>query len=74
MNATIMDKTMNSMMATTMINTVRENLETTAEEIRTVNRGLKARAAAAVRFIFSGNDDKPFGLDLSPAMQARLYL
>ena len=74
MNAATMDTTMNSMTTTTIISNVHENLETAVEEIRTVNRGLKARAAAAIKFIFSRNDEKPFGLNLSPAMQARLYL
>ena len=57
-----------------MMNDVRENLATTAEEVRVFNHGFLAKAAAVVRFIFNSEEEKPFELDLSPAMKARLYL
>ncbi len=61
-------------METVIINNVQESLENTAEEIRTAKHGLKAKAAAAAKFLFAGNDEKAFDLDISPAMEARMFL
>ena len=54
---------------------VRGTLERTTEEVRRAEQGIKAKVAAAVKFLFCAeNTEKPYGLDLSPAMKARLAL
>lgn len=59
-------------MNTVMMNNVQTVLKDTAEEIKATKRGLKAKAAAAVKFLFEGKNESPF--DLSPAMEARMFL
>ena len=50
---------------------VRGTLERTTEEVRNAKRGI----AAVVKFLFCAeNTEKPYGLDLSPAMKAKMYL
>ncbi len=51
-----------------------ENLGIKTEEFRTVKSRLKARVTVVVRFILAEENEKPYGLDLSPAMKARLAL
>ncbi len=62
------------MKATTMNTVMMDSVQMTAEEIKTAERGLRAKVLAAVNFLFGENKEKPFGLDLSPAMSVRLYL
>ncbi len=61
-------------MEATMNTVMMNDVQMTAKEVGTVSRGLKARIAAAVKILFEGNEEKPYGLDLTPAMKARLYL
>ena len=54
---------------------VRGTLERTTDKVRRAELGIRAKVAAAVKFFFCAeNTEKPFGLDLSPAMQAKMYL
>ena len=58
-------------MTNVVANNVRENIERTTEEVRNAKRGI----AAVVKFLFCAeNNEKPYGLNLSPAMKARLAL
>ena len=59
---------------TTMEKNVQESLMDTAEEIKTAKRRVWARIAAASATVFEDSKEKPFDLDLSPAMQAKLFL
>ena len=47
---------------------VRGTLERTTEEVRKAEQGIKAKVAAAVKFLFAESEENPFGLDLSPAI------
>jgi len=59
-------------MKTTIVNDVQTTINNTAEEIKATKRGLKADAAAAVKFLFEVKNETHFGL--SPAMEARMFL
>ena len=66
MKATTMD--------TVLMNSVYENIEKAAEEAKAAKRGLRAKAAAAVKFFFAVNEAVPYALGLSPMMEARMFL
>ena len=62
------------MRAATMNMEMMNNVQMAAQEVKEVKSGLKAMAVAFVNFLFAEEEHKPLGLDLSPAMAARLYL
>ena len=65
---------MNMTKNTTMDKNVQGTLMDTTEEIRTAKRRVWAKITVAAATVFEDSKEKPFDLDLSPAMRAKLFL